>query len=186
MAGEPRADWRVRVRLSARDQVLADDTYAVDEDGSFARRIDLRDPGIDDARRALLWSPNSPTLIQAELTLLDGHAAQVDRVHSYTALRSVRVEGDRFLLNGRPIKLRLALENEEFVLHYQPKVDLESRGIVGLEALIRWQSPELGLVPPMKFIRSLHCRCARRRRSGCCCLRAPTRIVFTPGWARCS
>src|SRR5438270_3969169 len=49
-------------------------------------------------------------------------------------------------------KLRQALEKEEFVLHYQPKVDLETRSIVGVEALIRWQSPELGLVPPMKFI----------------------------------
>ena len=49
-------------------------------------------------------------------------------------------------------KLRRALEKEEFVLHYQPKVDLETRSISGVEALIRWQSPELGLVPPMKFI----------------------------------
>ena len=49
-------------------------------------------------------------------------------------------------------KLRRAFENDEFVLHYQPKVDLETRSIVGVEALIRWQSPELGLVPPMKFI----------------------------------
>jgi diguanylate cyclase len=48
--------------------------------------------------------------------------------------------------------LRRALANEEFVLHYQPKVDLETREITGLEALIRWNSPELGLVPPAKFI----------------------------------
>ena len=49
-------------------------------------------------------------------------------------------------------KLRQALEKNEFVLHYQPKVDLQKRAIVGVEALIRWQSPELGLVPPGKFI----------------------------------
>jgi PAS domain S-box-containing protein len=48
--------------------------------------------------------------------------------------------------------LRRALENEEFVLHYQPKVEFASQRIVGVEALIRWQSPLLGLVPPMKFI----------------------------------
>lgn len=49
-------------------------------------------------------------------------------------------------------KLRQALENDEFVLHYQPKIHLESRTLSGAEALIRWQSPELGLVPPMQFI----------------------------------
>jgi diguanylate cyclase (GGDEF)-like protein/PAS domain S-box-containing protein len=48
--------------------------------------------------------------------------------------------------------LRHALEGEEFVLHYQPKVDTRTRAIVGLEALIRWQSPERGLVPPLQFI----------------------------------
>jgi len=109
VAGEPRADRRLRVRLHTKHQVLADDTYSVDEDGSFARRIDLRDLGIDDARRALLWSPNSPTLIQAELSLLDSKDV-VDRVQSYTALRSIRTEADRFVLNGRPIQLRMALD----------------------------------------------------------------------------
>src|SRR3970282_471034 len=49
-------------------------------------------------------------------------------------------------------QLRQALEKDQFVLHYQPKVDLEKRAIVGLEALIRWQSPERGLVPPAQFI----------------------------------
>jgi EAL domain-containing protein (putative c-di-GMP-specific phosphodiesterase class I) len=49
-------------------------------------------------------------------------------------------------------KLRRALEKEEFVLFYQPKIDTESRRIVGLEALIRWQNPDLGLVPPAQFI----------------------------------
>jgi len=49
-------------------------------------------------------------------------------------------------------KLRQALDREEFVLHYQPKFDSETSRIEGVEALIRWQSPELGLVPPMQFI----------------------------------
>jgi diguanylate cyclase (GGDEF)-like protein/PAS domain S-box-containing protein len=49
-------------------------------------------------------------------------------------------------------QLRQALDNEEFVLHYQPKVDLQSRKVVGVEALIRWTDPRTGLVPPGRFI----------------------------------
>jgi EAL domain-containing protein (putative c-di-GMP-specific phosphodiesterase class I) len=49
-------------------------------------------------------------------------------------------------------KLRRALAHDEFLLHYQPKVDLKSGDIVGMEALIRWRDPEVGLVPPGTFI----------------------------------
>jgi diguanylate cyclase len=48
--------------------------------------------------------------------------------------------------------LRRALERQEFVLHYQPKINLKSSSIVGAEALIRWQHPEQGLLPPAHFI----------------------------------
>src|SRR5438105_2728912 len=48
--------------------------------------------------------------------------------------------------------LRRALSNDELVLFYQPLVDLETRRILGVEALIRWQHPELGLLSPAHFI----------------------------------
>jgi diguanylate cyclase (GGDEF)-like protein len=49
-------------------------------------------------------------------------------------------------------QVRPAIENEEFVLHYQPKVHLEDGRLAGVEALVRWEHPERGLVPPDEFI----------------------------------
>lgn len=48
--------------------------------------------------------------------------------------------------------LRRAIDNQEFVNYYQPVVDLASNRIVGLEALVRWQHPELGILPPAEFL----------------------------------
>jgi diguanylate cyclase (GGDEF)-like protein/PAS domain S-box-containing protein len=48
--------------------------------------------------------------------------------------------------------LRKAIERKEFVLHYQPKVDLATNTVVGAEALVRWEHPSLGMVPPAQFI----------------------------------
>ena len=49
-------------------------------------------------------------------------------------------------------QLRTALERGEFLLHYQPKVNLSDGEISGFEALLRWQHPQLGMVPPLDFI----------------------------------
>jgi diguanylate cyclase (GGDEF)-like protein/PAS domain S-box-containing protein len=52
--------------------------------------------------------------------------------------------------------LTQALENQEFVLYYQPKVDLRDGRIVGAEALIRWSHPERGILPPAEFLSYIH------------------------------
>jgi len=52
----------------------------------------------------------------------------------------------------RSLDLRRALDQREFVLYYQPEVELSTRKIIGLEALIRWAHPERGLIPPLDFI----------------------------------
>ncbi len=94
----------------------------------------------------------------------DGEDPETLLRNAEAAVKKAKASGERYLFYTQQMteriaeklalesKLRQALEKEEFVLHYQPKVDLERSRIVGLEALIRWQSPELGLVPPLQFI----------------------------------
>jgi diguanylate cyclase (GGDEF)-like protein len=94
----------------------------------------------------------------------DSNDADTLLKHAEAALKRAKTTGDRHLFYTRHLtergaekltlesKLRRALENEEFVLHYQPKVDLETRRIKGVEALIRWNDPATGLVPPAQFI----------------------------------
>jgi diguanylate cyclase (GGDEF)-like protein/PAS domain S-box-containing protein len=48
--------------------------------------------------------------------------------------------------------LRRALERNELSLHYQPQIDIETNAITGMEALLRWQHPERGMIPPLEFI----------------------------------
>jgi beta-galactosidase/beta-glucuronidase len=100
---------RLRVHLHVGDFLIADDTFTVIS-GEVHRRIALSDPGIDDYRNELLWSPETPTLIQAEIELWGDRGEQLDKVESYTALRSIAVQRDRVLLNGRPYEMRLVLD----------------------------------------------------------------------------
>jgi hypothetical protein len=104
-----RDNLRLGVKLYIGNLLLARDTYEVIA-GEVIRRIGLSDPGVDDYRNELLWSPRSPTLITAELELWGKRGELIDKAWSYTALRSLSLQGDRFILNGRPYPLRLVLD----------------------------------------------------------------------------
>lgn len=66
----------------------------------------------------------------------------------FTASMNVKAQNRMRLEN----QLRRALERNEFLLHYQPQVEAKTGKVIGMEALLRWNNPELGLVPPAEFI----------------------------------
>ncbi|MDS4029672.1 MAG: EAL domain-containing protein [Candidatus Contendobacter sp.] len=96
-----------------------------------------------------LDATDPPTLIRFADSAMyqakaDGRAGYV----FFTAELNVRVS-ELFTLSN---ELRQALEQDEFVLHYQPQIELATGRPVGVEALIRWQHPQRGLIPPGRFI----------------------------------
>jgi EAL domain-containing protein (putative c-di-GMP-specific phosphodiesterase class I) len=112
----------------------------------------------------VFWREPRPTLTPDELRTLESLG---DMVASQLELRRLR---NVFTIQSMPRRhsstagaeappawprkpdLRRALDQHQFVLYYQPIIDLSTRKIVGLEALIRWAHPERGLIPPMDFI----------------------------------
>ena len=97
-------------------------------------------PGIDNDREKLLEN--------ADVAMY--HAKQFGR-NNYkfysTDMNAVALE--RLMLETN---LRRALERDEFRLYYQPQIDMQSGSVNGVEALIRWQHPDLGLISPLEFI----------------------------------
>jgi len=94
----------------------------------------------------------------------DGANADTLFKNAEAALKKAKASGDRYLFYTQKMtatvaskltletQLRQALDKGEFVLHYQPKVNLASGKLTGIEALIRWNDPRTGLVPPGRFI----------------------------------
>jgi diguanylate cyclase (GGDEF)-like protein len=94
----------------------------------------------------------------------DGADADTLFKNAEAAVKKAKVSGDRYLFYAQKMnetvpgslgienRLRQALDREEFVLHYQPKMNLASGRLTGAEALIRWNDPQNGLVAPANFI----------------------------------
>ncbi|WP_207309004.1 putative bifunctional diguanylate cyclase/phosphodiesterase [Marinobacter salicampi] len=92
---------------------------------------------------------NAETLIKyADTAMYQAKHAGRDTFRFFTAQMNAEMMARLELEKA----LRQALQNEEFVLYYQPKVQFSSGRIVGLEALLRWQRPGHGLVSPSEFI----------------------------------
>lgn len=95
----------------------------------------------------------------------DGEDAETMLKHADTAMYRAKQQGRNNYqfyspeMNTKALEqlvletdLRKALVRDEFLLHYQPQIDIHTGMIVGVEALLRWQHPHLGLVPPNQFI----------------------------------
>jgi diguanylate cyclase (GGDEF)-like protein/PAS domain S-box-containing protein len=94
----------------------------------------------------------------------DGGDAESLFKNAEAALKQAKKGGDRYLFHARQMteavaakvtlekQLRQAIDRNELILHYQPKIGLASGKLTGVEALIRWNDPRTGLVPPGHFI----------------------------------
>ncbi len=117
----------------------------------------------------LIEQRSIPLVARSGLALYpeDGNNAESLLQHAETALLHARASGQpqlRYSAQGHTRllgrmelehRLRLALERRQFELHYQPKVNVISRRIQGVEALIRWRDPQAGLVSPAAFLPAL-------------------------------
>lgn len=85
---------------------------------------------------------------QADQAMYQAKQSGKNRYHIFDAEQDRSVRGRHESLE----RIRQALKNHEFVLYYQPKVHMQSGEVLGAEALIRWQHPERGLLPPAAFL----------------------------------
>jgi EAL domain-containing protein (putative c-di-GMP-specific phosphodiesterase class I) len=81
-------------------------------------------------------------LAMHQARLKEGGFALFDPEMHADAIRRIEVES----------QLRTAIEQQQFMLYYQPTIDLQTGRLTGVEALVRWQHPRRGIVPPMEFI----------------------------------
>lgn len=124
------------------------------------------------ALAAYAFTPNDVVLrigTKAGVALFPDSGPDADTLfrNAETALKKAKVSGDRYLFHRKVMtetagskvtletQLRQAVDQHQFVLHYQPKVNLASGKVTGAEALIRWNHPRTGLMAPGRFIHLL-------------------------------
>lgn len=78
------------------------------------------------------------------------HHAETNNIPSVAFEEGMQAQGRHLVLMEK--ELRLALENDEFILYYQPQLNLLTNKLEGVEALVRWQHPDKGILPPSEFL----------------------------------
>ena len=84
----------------------------------------------------------------ADQAMYQAKRAGKNRYHLFDVAQDAAIQNQHDSL----AQIRHALDNNEFVLYYQPKVNMKTGSVIGAEALIRWQHPERGLLPPAAFL----------------------------------
>ncbi len=132
----PRAEQLQRVLDSLAAPLVLDGTelFLTASAGIAAFPTDSKEPGVLAER--------------ADMAMFRAKEMGGNQYQFYTAAMNERL-GERLRIESA---LRTALERREFELHYQPQVDCSTGRIMGMEALIRWRHPEMGMVAPNRFI----------------------------------
>ena len=142
--------------------ILLTEIRRVEDAGVVARRINsaLSEPFVVEETEVYITAsigisayPTDGEDVETLLKQADGamYEAKADGRNSYH-FYTVDTQARAFERLNIEANLRKALDTDQFILHYQPKVDIQKGGIVGMEALIRWQHPEFGVVSPADFI----------------------------------
>ena len=165
------ATQRLQARLPAEGFLarLGGDEFAVVLPAASAAEVDAFALDVQEAFTRPLLGGTSPTVLTISvgiaLSPADGEDADTLLRHAELALYEAKRLGtgrrqafQPALSTGAAQRLaletglRMALPRQQFRLHYQPQVDLRTGTLAGVEALLRWEHPELGLIPPAQFI----------------------------------
>jgi diguanylate cyclase (GGDEF)-like protein len=122
------------------------------------REASFRVDGVDlvvDASVGVALAPQHGTTVADMLQRADVAMYQAKRAESGTMVYDASTDDRDVGQLVMGTELRRALENEEFVLHYQPKISLADQSVTSVEALVRWQHPTRGLLPPGVFMPAL-------------------------------
>ncbi|MFQ5639286.1 MAG: EAL domain-containing protein [bacterium] len=142
--------------------VILDHIIQTQDAVKVAQKIlrELSEPFVIDGKEVLLTTSIGISLYPNDGAAMDSLVSRAD-IAMYRAKNqggnryefyNASMDAAAFELLEQEESLRQAIEKNELVLHYQPQVDLSSYQIIGVEALVRWQHPEIGLLAPSKFI----------------------------------